>query len=320
MHSKWQIWDFFSSFPVGGLSSLQGKVVVQAFEPLALRMMKDHLLEGLEARPTQITGNEVTLEWAEDQFLSLGLFGNSESFLINRPDEMPAASKEFFLRDDLILDGRFVAFAFHADSAYCKKLLKAAEMNHVQIEAPRFWESAKLLDFLCGHLRLPLKLEAKQYLLEAVEPEFMDLHDACRLIKLNYPEATEVKLAQVQELVGHERLDQFALATELGKKSWKAFFDRLLEVEHEPTRLVQVFAFLQGHLLRIADPSYLQGKARLSQYDKEIQTLSKLWRPAEVRQTLRRLQGWEIGAKSKDPLLLSELRLARLKVLKGELR
>ncbi len=320
MHSKWQVWDFFSSFPAGGWSSLQGKVVLQAFDPLALRLLKDHLLQGVAGvgRPHVAAGNELRPDWVEDQFLSLGLFGNTESWIINGVEEAPATVKELFLRDDLILDGRILAFACTSESPTIKKLLKQHSVQHVQIEAPRFWETAKLVDFLCSFHQLPLKLDAKQYLLQAVEHEFMPLFDACRLVKLNHPEAREVSVDQVKELLGVERLDQFALATDMGKKAWGPFFDRLLSVERDDDRYRQVFSFLQGHLLRLADPSYLKDKARLSNYDKEIQALGKIWRPAEVREMLRRFQSWEISAKAKDPMLLTKLRLARLKVLKGE--
>jgi len=322
MHSKWQVWDFFNSFPAGSWSTLQGKVVLQAFDPLALRLMKEHLLEGVEttARPVQVSGGDLRTEWVEEQFVMLGLFGNTESYIVNTPEESPAPVKDLFLRDDLMLDNRVLAFATMSEGPMIKKILKQANVHHVQIEAPRFWESAKLLDFVCSHLHLPLKHEAKQYLLQAIEPEFMDLYDACRLIKLNFPAAKEIGLQDVRDLVGVERMDQFALATELGKKAWRPFFDRLLEIEYDPARLIQIFSFLQGHLLRLADPSYLQGKARLSQYDKEIQGLAKIWRPRELRETFRRFQSWEIAAKTKDPLLLSKLRQARLKVLQGQTR
>lgn len=320
MHSKWQIWDFFSSFPAGGWSSLQGKVVLQAFDPLALRLLKDHLLAGVEksARPVLVDGPELRNEWVEEQFLMLGLFGNTESYVVNRPEEAPAGVKEILLREDLMLEGRVLAFATTGETPFIKKLLKTPGVQHIQIEAPRFWEIAKLLDFLCSHHRLPLKHEAKQYLLEAAPQEFMPLYDACRLVKLNYPDAKEVGLREVRELVGMERLDQFALATDMGKKAWRPFLERMLDVEHDSTRLIQVFSFLQGHLLRLADTSYLKDKARLSQYDKEIQTLAKIWRPRDVRETLRRLQSWEIAAKTKDPMLQTKLRLARLKVLQGQ--
>jgi DNA polymerase III delta subunit len=318
MHSKWQIWDFFSSFPAGGWSSLQGRAVLLGFDPLSLRLLKEHVLQGAGPRPLHIAGADVKPDWVDDQFRSLGLFGNTDSWIIHAPDEAPAVAKELLLQDDLLLDGRTLAFAVYSETPFIKKLLKKADTSLVQIEAPRFWESAKLLDFLCSFHHLPLKNEAKQYLLQAVENEFMDLFDACRLIKLNYPEAKEVTRPQVVELVGVERLDQFALATDLGKKSWRPFFDRLLSVEGDPERLRQVFGFLQGHLLKLADPSYLKDKARLSQYDKEIQGLGKIWRPTEVKETLRRLSGWELMARTRDPMLLTRLRQARLKVLKGE--
>jgi DNA polymerase III delta subunit len=318
MNSKWQVWDFFSSFPAGGWSALQGRAVLLGFDPLSLRLLKEHLLQGVAPRPLHISGADVKPDWVEDQFRSLGLFGNSDCWIIHAPDEAPAVARELLLQDDLLLEGRILAFAAHGETPFIKKLLKKTDTSLVQIEAPRFWETAKLLDFLVSYHQLPLKNEAKQYLLQAVENEFMDLFDACRLIKLNYPEAKEVSRLQVEGLVGVERLDQFALATDMGKKSWRSFFDRLLSVEGDPERLRLVFGFLQGHLLKLADPSYLKDKARLSQYDKEIQGLGKIWRPNEVKETLRRLSDWEFMARTRDPMLVTRLRQARLKVLRGE--
>lgn len=318
MHSKWQVSDFFSSFPAGGWSSLQGRAVLLGFDPLSLRLLKEHILQGVSQRPLHIAGSDIKADWVDDQFRSLGLFGNTDSWVIHSPDDAPAAVKEMLLQDDLMLDGRTLAFAAHSESPFIKKLLKKTDTSLVQIEAPRFWETAKLLDFLCSFHHLPLRNDAKQYLLQAVENEFMDLFDACRLIKLNYPESKEVSRPQVEELIGVERLDQFALASDMAKKAWKPFFDRLLSVEGDPERMRQVFGFLQGHLLRLADPSYLKDKARLSQYDKEIQAMGKIWRPNEVKETLRRFTGWELMARTKDPMLLTRLRQARLKVLKGE--
>lgn len=319
MHSKWQIWDFFSSFPAGGWSSLAGRVVLLGFDPLCLRLMKEHLLQGVSTRPMHIAGADVRADWVDDQFRALNLFGNNDSWIIHGPEEAPAAAKEALLQE-LMLDGRVLVFAGHAEGAFTKKLLKLPETRLVQVESPRFWETAKLLDYLCSHHQLPLVPAAKQYLLQAVENEFMPLYDACRLVKLNHPTAKEIGAAEVRALVGMERLDQFALATDMGKKSWRPFFDRLLAVEGDFDRWRQVFGFLQGHLLRLADPGYLKDKARLSSYDREIQTLAKLWRPGEVKETLRRLQGWEIMAKGRDPMLPTRLRLAQLKVLKGEAR
>ena len=312
MHSKWQLWDFFQSYPKGSWSSLTGRVALQAFDPLALRLMKDHLLAGVTERPKQVVGNEVQASWIEDQFLSLGLFGNTESWIINTPDEAPIAARDILLRDDLLLEGRALALAFHSDTAYLKKFLKLENVTHIQLEAPRFWETAKLVDFLCTFFRLPLGHDSKNYLVEAIENEFMPLFDACRLIKLNHPEKNSITLKEVQDLIGVDRLDQFALARDMGKKAWEPFFKRLLSIEEDFDRYRGLFSFLQGHLLKLADVSYLKDKARLTKYDQEIQTLARGWNQIEVRDLLQQLQTWEIASKSKDSFLLTELRQAHL--------
>lgn len=294
-------------------------MVLQAFDPLALRLMKDHLLSGIavDGRPKQVSGSDASVSWVEDQFLSLGLFGNHESWVINAPDDVPAAAKDAFLRDDLMLDGRVVAFAFHTDSAFMKKLLKAGSVSHLQIEAPRFWETAKLVDFLCAFFQLPLAADAKQYILQAVENEFMPLFDAFRLVKLNHPESRSISAAEARSLIGVDRLDQFALATDMGKKAWRPFFERLLSVEADFERWRAIFGFLQSHLIKLADPRYADGKDRLSKYDQEIVTLAKGWRPEEARDLLLQIQAWELACRKKDPFLPTLLRQALLRAHKG---
>jgi len=318
MHSKWQIWDFFQSYPRGALSSLEGLVLLEAFDSLSLRLMKDHLVAGAEHKPRLVMGGELSASWVEDEFLTLGLFGNTDSFIVNHPDEASALLKEELLRSDLMLQGRVLVLAFTSESAFLKKALKAApHATHLKLEAPRFWETAKLVDFLANYFRLPLAFEAKQYLLEAVENDFAPLYSSFRLIKLNFPEASQVTLEQVRELVAVDRLDQFALARELGKKAWPQFFERLLSIEHDFDRYRQLFLFLQSHLAKLADPSYLAAKNRLSKYDQEIQTLGRNWQVREASDCLRTLQRWEIASKAKDPLLLTELRQSHLLALRG---
>ncbi len=316
MHSKWQIWDFFQSYPKGSFNDLKGKIVLQAFEPLALRLMKDHLLAGVEEKPKHLAGSDITLSWLEDEFQSLGLFGNTTSYIINNPDDMNQACKDFLLRDDLILDERRLAFAFYSDSPYLKKIMKTTVAS-VVLEAPRFWEMEKLIDFLSRFFRLPLDFEAKKLITQAVEHELSSLYDVFRLIKLNYPEKTSIGLNDVKELIDQERLDQFALATDLAKKKYSAFFDRLLSVSFDFDRLRFILSFLQGHFVRVADPSYLDGKARLSQYDKEILALARGWQLEEVKQLLLLLQAWEMDCKMKNSNLQTELRQAYLQSLKG---
>ncbi len=316
MHSKWQIWDFFQSYPAGSFNDLKGKIVLQAFEPLALRLMKDHILKGVDEKPKHLAGSDLTLSWLEDEFQSLGLFGNTTSYIINNPDEMNQACKDFLLRDDLILDDRRLAYAFYSDSPYLKKLMKT-EVSSVVLEAPRFWEMDKLIDFLTRFFRLPLDLDAKKLITQAVEHELNALYDVFRLIKLNFPDKASIGLSDIQGLIDQERLDQFALATDLAKKRYSAFFERLLSVNFDFERLRFIFSFLQGHFVRVADPTYLEAKARLSNYDKEILALARGWKLEEIKQLLTLLQSWEMDSKMKSTNLQTELRQAYLQSLKG---
>lgn len=316
MHSKWQIWDFFQSYPKGSFNELQRKVVLQAFEPLALRLMKDHLLAGVEEKPKFLAGSELTLTWLEDEFQSLGLFGNSTSYIINNPDEMNVSCKDFLLGEDLMLDGRRLAFAFYSDSPYLKKLLKT-QVSSLVMESPRFWEMDKLIDFLTRFFRLPLDFEAKKLITQAVDHELSSFYDVFRLIKLNYPDKANVSYEDVKSLIDQERLDQFSLATDLAKKKYSAFFERLLSVSFDFERLRFIFSFLQGHFIRLADPSYLESKARLSQYDKEIVALARGWNREELTNLLNTLQTWEMDSKMKNSMLETQLRQAYLQSLKG---
>nr|MBA2404601.1 hypothetical protein [Bdellovibrionales bacterium] len=50
MHSKWQIWDFFSSYQRNHLATFNGLLALNSFDPLCLKMMKDFLIKGAEGR------------------------------------------------------------------------------------------------------------------------------------------------------------------------------------------------------------------------------------------------------------------------------
>lgn len=319
MHSKWQIWDFFQSYPRGSFRDLSGIVILQSFDPLSLRLMKDHLLYLTpdEFKPKYLAGNEVQISWLEDEFLSLSLFGNTTSFIVGQPDDMSSSVKDFILETDLTVEGRVFGFAFYSDSAFLKKLVKKKIDHHIQIESPRFWETDKLLDFLGRYFQLPLSYEAKKYIVQSIEHELMPMFDVYRLIKLNYPDKKEVSFKDIENLVSLERLDQFALATELGKKKYAHFFERLLSVDFDFDRSRMIFSFLQGHFLKMADTSYLNGKNRLTQYDKEILALAKGWSSFEIRDLLQKLQLWEMQSKMKDSFLETELRQAHLLSIKG---
>ena len=66
---------------------------------------------------------------------------------------------------------------------------------------------------------------------------------------------------------------------------------------------------MQSHLLKMADPSYLSLKSKLTNYDKEIQTTSKLWTVDDLLSEIARFNKLEILSKKKDSNLWHELKV-----------
>jgi DNA polymerase III delta subunit len=312
MHSKFQVWDFFSETNISFLAEYKGVLAINAFDPLCLKMMKDFILAGAKGRVVHHKGSsEVSRSWLEDEFLSLSLFGNSDSFMIHQAQDLTAELVESIGK--LSLEDRFILLSFEAEGAGWKKLLKESKIDVLQVEAPRFWESNKLLEFTASLLRLPLSHEAKAWILESLENNFGVFYNSCSLIKLNYPEAKEVSAKEIKELLSQEKLDQFLFASLYARKKLTTFFDKLLVLEGDFEKARGLFNFLQSHFVKLADVSYMASKARPNQYEKELQSSSKLWKQEEVMRELSRFNEWEILCKKKDSRIWHELRKSSLR-------
>ncbi|HXH76358.1 MAG TPA: hypothetical protein VNJ08_15410 [Bacteriovoracaceae bacterium] len=314
MHSKWQIWDFFSSYDRGTLATFEGTLAINTFDPLCLKMVKDFLLKGAADRTVHHKmASDVNKGWIEEEFQALSLFGNIESFVIHQAQDLKVDMIE--LISQLGLEGRFLILSFESEGNGWKKLIKDGKIATLQIEAPRFWEINKLLDFTSAHLRLPLSYDAKAWILDSLENNFGTFYNSCCLIKLNHPEAREISLSDVKELLTLERLDQFALASLYCRKKSVQFFEKLVALEGDFDKMRGFFNFMQSHLIKLADTSYLSQKPRLTQYDKDLQSCSKLWKAQELMNAIDRFNRWELMCKKKDTILWHEVRETFLRSL-----
>lgn len=316
MHSKWQIWDFFSSFKRDYLKTYEGVLAINSFDPICLKMVKDFLTRGADDKVIHYKmAAEVTKGWIEEEFQTLSLFGNSDSFFIHQAQDLNAEMLEII--SNLDITGRFLILSFENELATWKKLVKDGKIPTLVIESPRFWEINKLLDFTCAHLRLPLSYEAKTWILDALENNLGTFYNACCLIKLNHPEAKEVGVNEVKELLTLEKLDQFQLASLLARKKQKEFFEKLVALEGDFEKMRGFFNFMQGHLIKMADPTYLAQKPRLTQYDKDLQSTSKLWKSDELMNEIQKFNRWELLSKKKDSHLWHEIKEAHLRSISG---
>lgn len=315
MHSKWQIWDFFSSYSRDSLKSFQGILALNTFDPICLKLVKDYLIRGLDN--DQIIhykmASEVTKSWIEEEFQTLSLFGNTESFFIHQAHDLSADLIEMLTSSEV--SGRFVILSFENELALWKKIVKEGRVSTLTIESPRFWELNKLLDFVCNYLRLPLSYDSKTWILEALENDLGTFYNSCCLIKLNYPDAKEIGLKEVKELLTVEKLDQFLLASLLARKKDKQFYEKLISLEGNFDKMRDFFRFMQSHLIKMADTSYLAQKPRLTQYDKDLQNTSKLWKELELVEQIEKFNKWELLCKKKDSHLWHELKEAHLRSL-----
>ena len=98
-----------------------------------------------------------------------------------------------------------------------------------------------------------------------------------------------------------------------GNKKFKPFFESVSQAPLNFESFRSLCSFMQTHLIKLADPSYIKGKAKPSQYDKKILSESKLWKSAELRRSLRFFGELEILAKSKNREVFDRLRRLRMK-------
>lgn len=314
MHSKWQIWDFFSSFNRDSFRSQEGVLALNTFDPVCLKLVKDFLFRNLDDKIIHHKmASEVTKTWLEEEFQTLTLFGNSESFFIHQAQDLNAEIMAII--SELEVSGRFLLLSFENEQASWKKLIKENKIPTLTVEAPRFWEFNKLLDFVCTYLRLPLSFESKTWILEAMENNLANFYNSCCLIKINHPDAKEVSLKEVRELLTTEKLDQFQLASLIARKKNKEFYEKLTELEGDFDKMRGFFMFMQSHLIKMADTSYLSQKPRLTNYDKDLQNTSRLWKKEELIYAIEKFNRWELLCKKKDSLLWHELKEAHLRSL-----
>jgi hypothetical protein len=313
MPSNWTIWDFFKNHFSTISTETKGILSYSFPDPYIYKMFQDSFQKKFDLKV--IVGSSLTPEWIEDNLTSLSLFGNSESFFISNADEIPKEGLEYFLESPPDLSDRLLVFIFFKESP-AKKKISDCPGQHFAVEACKFWEVDKYFKFLCDYYQVRLSFDAKQFFLEMVEQDSGGFHIGLNILKINFPNAQELSLEQVRAILEPNRLDQFNLASTISKKEFAKFYEKLLFLRPDFDSLRTLFAFLQGHLIKLADTSVIEKKARLSKYDQEIVSSSKLWKIQELKTIVHEFAEYEIKAKAKNPSLYHDLMLKCVHYLK----
>jgi len=310
MLSKWSPWELVQNRPSIINEGEEGLVALYFADPFVENLILGRIPRNVSQNNEFhiVNGKDIDRAWIEDNFQTLSLFGGQDSYLVIEAQNLPASSKEFLLSDEFSPTGQSLILSFKSDSRYFNKLAKKGAGLFFQVQEPKFWEGDKLLGFLADEMKIRLSYGAKNYLKDSLESNSLEFHNALSLIQLHYPEESEVQEDQVRRLVRGRKLDHFELASWFGQKNNTAFYKKILSVELDFDAMRSLFSFMQSHLFRLLDPSYVEGKARMSRYDKEILSHSKLWDKVDLMDKMNMFGELEIDAKSKSADLKNKIR------------
>lgn len=319
MHSKWKIWDFVKARP----DILEGDsrvIAFSCFDPLVFKILKESFPKKRfeEEKLGVLLGKEVTTQWFDDNFKSLGLFGNSESFLVHFAEELNSSIKDELAEvENLIIQDRFLILSFSKEDSFYKKLQKSKStcVETIQIQAPAFWEENETLEFLCDHLKVYLTFGSKEKIKEKIPFNINSYYQLLTQIKVNFGETTNIDVADIIPLFSEVKVDQFELADLFGTKKLKVFYSKMLESISDGNEIIGLLYFLQSHLIKMYDLSYLDKKSKLSKYDKKVMAHSKLWKKNDIVRAINYLAELLILSKKKTPALDQKFKQGFLKTM-----
>ncbi|WP_127714958.1 hypothetical protein [Halobacteriovorax sp. HLS] len=312
--SKWFPWDFLKSHPHTIDFNKKGFYAIQFCDEFVSHILMERLPSELTDSGNffKVSAADLTPDWFEEKFQTMSLFAQNESYLVIESQNLPAKTKTWLEENPLSLDDQFLIFSFPGTSKVYDSFAKKINGEFIKIEAPRFWENLLHLEFICAHFNLSLPMNVKNYLIQSLENTSYEFFQAASLLNLYFPGGANIQLEYVQKLIRPNKLDHFSLASSFGSKNKSRFYKVLTASELDFDQLRSLFFFMQNHLFKLMDPSYCDGKSRLSKYDKEILSHSKAWSASELQKEMHIFGELELAAKSKSPLLKNRLRLEYL--------
>lgn len=318
MPSKWTAWDFVKSQPQILPSSTGGLHGFWISDSYVERFFLDRLKKHWgDCEKRILLGPEITLNWVEDNLMTLSLFGGGEHIIILHADEIPTSVLEYWEKNPPSLDERHVVMFFRKSGKTSPFDLwsKKIEGDFVKIEEPAFWQGGELFNFLSQEMQVLVPFEVKDYILNSLDHETSLFVSALEIIRHSFEDPSKAEKKKVEELIVPMRFDKFKMASLISAKDYKSFWRKTVTLDEDQIR--ELFNFLQGHLMKVASPDSLVGRARESKYGKEILAHSKLWKPQEIAAVIRACAEMEVDAKnSKNSFLIERLRRAYLKSLR----
>ncbi len=323
--NKWNAWDLLShggTFFKKEFLPAQGIITPDSYlEHFLIQEIKLH------HEVKTVFPHSVDLEWFEEKFQGQSLFAlfgadeesgfNVSTYLVHDTQLLSKEILELLITKTESGDfgeSKFIFFFQGKLNKTSKKFLDVLGSHLVvqEIKEPKFWENRKLFDLYASKFEVDLTLDAKNYLLDVLEKDSPSYFNCFSILSAYREPGKAFELSFVKSIVGKSHIDFFGLAEKVSRKEIKAFFQELYQLQAPSEELRSFFFFIQGHLIKVLDPSYLSQKSRLSKYDESIQNAHKIWDKNALKDLIKFFSDLEIESKRKGFLLQEKIKEAYL--------
>ncbi|MBG09394.1 MAG: hypothetical protein CME68_11585 [Halobacteriovoraceae bacterium] len=299
MHFNLAPWSFFSDLNKN-LAKKRGNFLGLCVKDPYLEALFIHFLKRSENYKGFISfdGRSIDSDWFDRNLASLDLFSSNGPIVITRAELLGERVVSRFIEDYSKIS-RNLVFIFSSKSSFYQKCVKKLKDDlFLTITQPRFWEKETYFRFLGKTLNIRLSDEVEAYLIKSLPDRSSDYVRAFNILRLHFGnDCQNIELSKVQELIPPEFLDSFLLADLYSQKKGSLFWKKLIELEVSESSLQEFFGFMQSHLLKLSDTSYISEKKTLNSYDKKILTQSKLWTKSELHTSIRTFGKLQVEAK-----------------------
>jgi DNA polymerase III delta subunit len=326
MHSKWLPWDFFKNHNHSLAPNPKGFFLFSTFDPTCERLIIDHLPKETLKSSGEIkrfTASDISIPMLEEELLTISLFKNLDTMIVYFAEGLSDEISKFFKK---IIDGhpeifeeRTIIFFYTKKTKGFDLLAKEKSVKAVTIENPPFWDYKKSIDFLASYHQMKLSVSVREEILRLVPPDFTSLDHALKSLKLYFGDRSLDSVDLIQKFFPEKYIDQFQIADDYSLKKRHEFFAKLtnLQIDYDDWRAF--LGFMQSHILKLLDPSYMNKKNNPSKYDQKIKIHAKLWKREKLMSDLKLFSELEIMAKMKTQDLQLRIKEAYLNSFKEEM-
>jgi len=309
MPSKISTFDFLRNFKV----PTAGAHLYFINDPFIETFTKNRLKESLGF--DLLTGNELTRNFLEERFLNWSLFSENKPILVLAAESINEKVLDFWLKEEMKVNDQLLILMAQKDQKIFAKLEAKGCVSYTQVEAPKFWEGAKMLDLVLQELSYKMAPVYKEFLLEKLEHSFESFYQALIKIQLLRPEGLaadknlmDAHLALLAETVEENKVDFFKMIDTLNQNPRK-FFYGLSKSDRDFDYYLSLALFMQGHFQKSAAPGLIREKTKLNQYDRQILETSESFNAEEKFRLEKIFAEMELMAKLKSERLKQFIRL-----------